>query len=163
MGERMHHYETVRKHKDGHLIDVSLTVSPIRNRQGQIVGASAIARDITAQRQAERDRAEKMSHLAYHDPVTGLPNRLLFTDRLEQALSAARRHCNKLAVAFADLDNFKAVNDRLGHAVGDAVLQAVANSLVAGLRTSDTVSRHGGDEFVILLSEAASGLLSGKP
>jgi len=153
MGERVHHYETVRKHKDGHLIDVSLTVSPIRNSQGQIVGASAIARDITARRQAERTWAERMSHLAYHDPVTGLPNRLLFNDRLTRALSTARRHGDKLAVVFADLNNFKSVNDRLGHFVGDALLQAVANSLVACLRGNDTVSRHGGDEFVIVLSE----------
>jgi len=153
MGERVHHYETVRKHKDGHLLDVSLTVSPIRDGQGRIVGASAIARDITAQRQAERDWEERMSHLAYHDPLTGLPNRLLFNDRLAQALTTARRHGGKLAVIFADLNNFKSINDTLGHSVGDALLQAIANSLVACLRSIDTVSRHGGDEFVILLSE----------
>lgn len=153
MGERVHHYETVRKHKDGRLLDVSLTVSPIRNAHGQIVGASAIARDITEQRKAKRDWEERMFHLAYHDPVTGLPNRLLFSDRLTQALGAAHRHRNKLAVVFLDIDTFKSVNDRLGHSVGDALLKAVANSLVACLRSNDTVSRHGGDEFVILLSE----------
>ena len=152
-GERVHHYETVRQHKEGHLIDVALTISPIRNRQGEIVGASTIARDITARRQAERTWTESMSHLAYHDAVTGLPNRLLFNDRLAQAFSEAHRHQGKLAVVFVDLDNFKSVNDRLGHGVGDALLKAVANSLVACLRSNDTVSRHGGDEFVIILRE----------
>ena len=153
MGKSLHHYETVRQHKDGRLIDVALTISPIRNKQGHIVGASTIARDITVRRQAERNREEWMSHLAYHDPLTGLPNRLLFNDRLAQALTTARRHGGKLAVIFADLNNFKSINDTLGHSVGDALLQAIANSLVACLRSIDTVSRHGGDEFVILLSE----------
>src|SRR5262252_7492870 len=123
MGKSLHHYETVRQHKDGRLIDVALTISPIRNRQGHIVGASTIARDITVRRQAERNREEWMSHLAYHDPVTGLPNRVLFKDRLAQALSAAHRHRDRLAVVFIDLDNFKSVNDRLGHGVGDALLK----------------------------------------
>jgi len=153
MGKSLHHYETVRQHKDGRLIDVALTISPIRNKQGHIVGASTIARDITVRRQAERNREEWMSHLAYHDPVTGLPNRLLFKDRLAQALSAAHRHRDRLAVVFIDLDNFKSVNDRLGHGVGDALLKAIAKSLVTCLRSSDTVSRYGGDEFVILLPE----------
>ena len=151
MGERVHHYETLRRHKDGQLIHVSLTVSPIRNKHGEIVGASAIARDITARRQAERTWTESMSYLAYHDAVTGLPNRLLLNDRLKQALSEAHRHQKKLAVVFFDLDNFKWVNDRLGHDVGDAFLKSVANNLVACLRSNDTVSRYGGDEFVIIL------------
>jgi diguanylate cyclase (GGDEF)-like protein/PAS domain S-box-containing protein len=156
MGNPLYQYETVRRRKDGHLIDVALTVSPIRNGQGHIVGASTIARDITARRQTERDRERWMSYLAYHDLVTGLPNRLLLKDRLTQALSAAHRHRNRLAVVFADLDNFKSINDTLGHAVGDALLQAIANSLVTCLRRSDTVSRYGGDEFVILLPEIKS-------
>jgi diguanylate cyclase (GGDEF)-like protein/PAS domain S-box-containing protein len=152
-GERVDHYETVRKHKDGRLIHISLTVSPIRNEQGEIVGASTIARDITARREAERALVRRMSHLANHDILTGLPNRLLLYDRLTQAINAARRQHKKLAVLFADLDDFKIVNDSWGHAVGDALLQSVAKSLVATLRSTDTVSRHGGDEFVILLSE----------
>jgi diguanylate cyclase (GGDEF)-like protein len=147
------HYETVRKHKDGRLIHISLTVSPIRNEQGEIVGASTIARDITARREAERALVRRMSHLANHDILTGLPNRLLLYDRLTQAINAARRQHKKLAVLFADLDDFKIVNDSWGHAVGDALLQSVAKSLVTTLRSTDTVSRHGGDEFVILLSE----------
>jgi len=148
-GERVDHYETVRKHKDGRLIDISLTVSPIRNGQGEIVGASTIARDITARRAAERT----LEHLANHDILTGLPNRILLNDRLTQAINTARRHHKKLAVLFADLDDFKIVNDSWGHAVGDALLQSVAKSLVTTLRSTDTVSRHGGDEFVISLSE----------
>ena len=134
MGKPLHHYETVRRHKDGRVIDVALTVSPIRDRQGHVVGASTIARDITARRQVERILAERMSHLAYHDPLTGLPNRLLLSDRLAQALATVRRHQDKLALVFVDIDSFKSVNDRLGHAVGDALLKAVANSLVACLR-----------------------------
>ena len=153
MGKPLHHYETVRRHKDGRLINVALTVSPIRDRQGHVVGASTIARDITARRQVERTLAETMSHLAYHDPLTGLPNRLLLSDRLAQALATVRRHQDKLALVFVDIDSFKSVNDRFGHAIGDATLQAVANSLVTCLRSSDTVSRYGEDEFVDLLNE----------
>ena len=96
-----------------------------------------------------------MSHLAQHDVLTGLPNRLLLTDRLDRAIAAACRHGNQLAVLFLDLDRFKRINDRLGHAAGDQVLQSVASRLVAGVRRSDTVSRHGGDQFVVLLSEVA--------
>jgi len=97
----------------------------------------------------------KMTHLAQHDFLTDLPNRLLLNDRITQAISLARRHGEHLAVLFLDLDGFKHINDSLGHAIGDKVLQMVAQRLVACIRTSDTVSRHGGDEFVILLSEIA--------
>jgi diguanylate cyclase (GGDEF)-like protein/PAS domain S-box-containing protein len=157
VGRLLHQYETVRRHKNGRLIDVALTISPVRNSQGEIVGASTIARDITERRRIEREREGWISYLAYHDPVTGLPNRLLLKDRLAHAVNAAHRHRNKLAVVFADLDNFKSVNDALGHAVGDALLQAIAKSLTTCLRSSDTVSRYGGDEFVLLLPEVKQG------
>jgi diguanylate cyclase (GGDEF)-like protein len=96
-----------------------------------------------------------MTHLAQHDFLTDLPNRLLLKDRITQAISLARRHGKHLAVLFLDLDGFKHINDSLGHEIGDKVLQLVAQRLVACVRTSDTISRHGGDEFVILLSEIA--------
>jgi diguanylate cyclase (GGDEF)-like protein len=97
----------------------------------------------------------KMTHLAQHDFLTDLPNRLLLNDRITQAISLSRRHSKPLAVLFLDLDGFKHINDSLGHEIGDKVLQLVAHRLVACVRASDTVSRHGGDEFVVLLSEVA--------
>src|SRR3984893_1037698 len=96
---------------------------------------------------------EEMSHLAQHDILTDLPNRLFLKDRINQAIAAARRNNAKIAVLFVDLDGFKDINDSLGHAIGDSVLQSVAKRLVSCVRSSDTVSRQGGDEFVVLLSE----------
>jgi diguanylate cyclase (GGDEF)-like protein len=97
----------------------------------------------------------KMTHLAQHDFLTDLPNRLLLNDRITQAIPLSRRHSQPLAVLFLDLDGFKHINDSLGHEIGDKLLQLVAQRLVGCVRTSDTVSRHGGDEFVILLSEVS--------
>jgi diguanylate cyclase (GGDEF)-like protein/PAS domain S-box-containing protein len=108
-----------------------------------------------ALRASEERFRVKMTHLAQHDFLTHLPNRLLLNDRITQAISLSRRHGKHLAVLFLDLDGFKHINDSLGHEIGDKVLQLVAQRLVACVRTSDTISRHGGDEFVILLSEIA--------
>jgi len=105
----------------------------------------------------------QLSYMAQHDPLTGLPNRALLTDRLAQAITLASRHGNKVALMFIDLDNFKRINDSMGHTVGDKLLQSVAKRLQANVRHSDTVSRQGGDEFVVLLSEvedAQSAVLS---
>jgi diguanylate cyclase (GGDEF)-like protein len=99
--------------------------------------------------------SERASYLAQHDFLTELPNRLLLNDRLTQAIAAARRHGVSLAVLFVDVDHFKCINDSLGHTVGDQLLKSIARRLVPCVRTSDTVSRHGGDEFVVLLSEVA--------
>jgi diguanylate cyclase (GGDEF)-like protein len=94
-----------------------------------------------------------LSYVAEHDLLTGLPNRALLTDRLMQSILLAKRHGNKVALMFLDLDHFKHINDTMGHAIGDELLQSVAKRLQASVRTSDTVSRHGGDEFVVLLPE----------
>ena len=95
----------------------------------------------------------RMTHLAQHDALTGLPNRILLNDRLAQAIALASRHGKKLAVMFLDLDRFKDINDSLGHSIGDQLLLSVAKRLTAGVRNSDTVCRQGGDEFVILLDD----------
>jgi diguanylate cyclase (GGDEF)-like protein/PAS domain S-box-containing protein len=110
-------------------------------------GLVAVVRDITERTYAE----EQIKHLAYHDALTGLPNRLLFKDRVTVALSHAQRNNSRLAVLFLDLDRFKVINDSLGHNIGDRLLQEVASRVEACLRDSDTVARLGGDEFTILL------------
>lgn len=141
-------FETFRIHKDGHLIPVSLTIAPIKNTQGMIVGASTTARDITQQKIDE----EKLKHLAEHDVLTGLINRPLFEDRIVQALALAKRiQCN-MAVCFLDIDGFKNINDTYGHHIGDLLLCTVAHGMEKCVRDVDTVARFGGDEFALILS-----------
>jgi diguanylate cyclase (GGDEF)-like protein/PAS domain S-box-containing protein len=123
--------------------------APICDSAGEITGAVIVFRDVDAARAS----ALEMSHLAQHDPLTDLPNRSLLIQRLSQAIALAGRHHRHLAVLFLDLDHFKDVNDTLGHATGDKLLQSVAERLRSSVRKSDTVSRQGGDEFVVLLSE----------
>jgi diguanylate cyclase (GGDEF)-like protein/PAS domain S-box-containing protein len=127
------------------------SAAPIHDQAGHITGAVIVFHDVSA----ARATSEEMTHLARHDAVTGLPNRLLLTDRISQALALARRHVGSMAVMFLDLDTFKSVNDSLGHAAGDKLLQSVAKRLLNNLRSSDTVCRQGGDEFIILLPEIA--------
>jgi diguanylate cyclase (GGDEF)-like protein/PAS domain S-box-containing protein len=135
--------------RNGHESFIEDSVAPIHNRQGEITGAVAVFRDVTAAR-AMRDQ---IAHLAEHDFLTGLPNRMLLNDRIGQAIALAIRHEKKIALLFLDLDGFKHINDSLGHAIGDKLLQSVAERLIGCVRISDTVSRQGGDEFVVLLTD----------
>lgn len=146
-GEHIKHKETVRIHKDGHMIPVSVTISPINDVQGKVIGASTTARDITQQKLFE----EKLKHLAEHDPLTGLINRPLFEDRIEQALLLSKRQKNTMAVCFLDIDDFKHINDQYGHATGDLLLCAATERLQTCIRDSDTLARLGGDEFALIL------------
>ena len=131
---------------------VALTVAPIRDRDQRVIGTVLVFRDVTQ----ERAMAEKMTHQATHDALTNLPNRLLLMDRLDQALLRGPWHERLIAVIFLDLDNFKLVNDTLGHDVGDQLLRQVAERLTASVRHGDTVCRLGGDEFVVLLTDIAA-------
>ncbi|MGB0684440.1 MAG: EAL domain-containing protein [Magnetovibrionaceae bacterium] len=123
------------------------TAAPIRDGSGQICGAVETLQDISAQKGYE----SRLEHQASHDDLTGLPNRGLFYDRLEQAIAHARRHRQILAILFVDLDNFKTVNDTLGHSAGDDLIKLAASRIEACTRRGDTVARQGGDEFVVLL------------
>jgi diguanylate cyclase (GGDEF)-like protein/PAS domain S-box-containing protein len=135
--------------RDGYECAIEDSAAPIHDRDGQVTGAVIVFHDV---RMAPA-RVFEMTHLAQHDVLTDLPNRMMLNDRLTQAISLARRNRHQLAVLFLDLDNFKRINDSLGHFVGDKLLQSVAERLSACVRKSDTVSRQGGDEFVILLPE----------
>jgi diguanylate cyclase (GGDEF)-like protein/PAS domain S-box-containing protein len=137
--------------RDGFEIPIEDSVAPIHDRQGHATGAVIVFRDVSA----ARAMALQMAYSAQHDFLTGLPNRMLLQDRLSQAIILAARHSKKVAVLFLDLDGFKHINDSLGHPIGDKLLQSIAACLVDCVRGSDTVSRQGGDEFVVLLSEVA--------
>ena len=135
--------------RDGYESAIEDSAAPIHDRDGHVSGAVIVFHDVSM----ARSMVLEMSHLAQHDILTGLPNRLMLNDRLTQAISLARRNHHQLAVLFLDLDGFKHMNDSLGHAIGDKLLQSVAARLSESVRKSDTVSRQGGDEFVILLPE----------
>src|SRR5467141_4888165 len=135
--------------RDGYESAIEDSAAPIHDRGGRIIGAVIVFHDVSA----ARAMTHQMTHSAQYDVVTNLPNRMLLNDRITQSISLARRQNRSIAVIFLDLDRFKYINDSLGHAIGDLLLQSVSKRLLAGLRGSDTVSRQGGDEFVILLSE----------
>jgi diguanylate cyclase (GGDEF)-like protein/PAS domain S-box-containing protein len=135
--------------RDGYESAIEDSAAPIHDRFGEVIGAVIVFHDMGI----SRVNAGEMKHLAEHDILTDLPNRLLLKDRLTQAIAGAQRNTTELAVLFLDLDHFKRINDSLSHAVADKLLQSVAARLVNCVRGSDTVSRQGGDEFVVLLSE----------
>jgi diguanylate cyclase (GGDEF)-like protein/PAS domain S-box-containing protein len=136
--------------RDGAEIAVEASASPIHDKQGGVIGAVLVAHDVTA----ARDLSDRLARLALYDMLTDLPNRALFADRLEQALVRAGRMGTIVALLFIDLDGFKPVNDSFGHDAGDLLLKAVARRLLTCVRGTDTVCRHGGDEFIILLADA---------
>lgn len=140
---------TVLIRRDGKERAIEDSASPIHDANGRLRGAVIVFHDTTD----AQIMALKMSYLAQHDFLTYLPNRVLLNDRITQAITTAARRGTHLAVLFLDLDNFKSINDSLGHGIGDKLLQSVAQRLCACVRGSDTVSRQGGDEFVVLLTE----------
>ncbi len=135
--------------RDGHEIFIEDSAAPIHNRGGGITGSVIVFRDVST----ARALAEETVHASQHDFLTGLPNRLLLSDRLSQAIALAKRRATDVAVLFMDLDGFKHINDSLGHLIGDMLLQSIAKRLTEQIRTPDTVSRQGGDEFVVLLQD----------
>jgi len=145
------HYDTELVRKDGNTVAVAISVSPIRDEAGHLMGVASIARDIGEQKRAE----QLIVYQAFHDPLTGLPNRALLMERLNLSLANARRANRLVALLYLDLDFFKSINDACGHGAGDAVFQEVARRLSAGVRDADMVARVGGDEFVVLLTEIA--------
>jgi diguanylate cyclase (GGDEF)-like protein/PAS domain S-box-containing protein len=139
--------EVVERHKNGSLYTVAQMITPLRNARGRVTHFVGIHEDVTAQKRAE----ELIRHQALYDALTDLPNRILFHDRLTQALAQGHRRSEIVGVLFLDLDDFKAVNDSLGHPMGDRLLQLVADRLRGRVRDGDTLARLGGDEFALAL------------
>jgi diguanylate cyclase (GGDEF)-like protein/PAS domain S-box-containing protein len=138
--------------RDGVKLGIENRVTTIDDEDGKVLGVVMAFRDVSEARAA----SVEMSRMAQHDVLTRLPNRTLFNDRLKQAILLAERQGKQLAVLFVDLDQFKRINDSLGHAMGDKLLRSVAGRLMACIRRADTVCRLGGDEFVVLLAEVSS-------
>jgi len=150
--KRAYRGQFVNRRKNGRLFYEDTVIRPFCNAYGEITHFIACGRDVSKRVKSMR----KLEHLANHDGLTGLPNRNLFMDRLQQAQAYASRHNSGFALLLLDLDSFKAINDTHGHSVGDAVLQAVAKRLRKSLRAEDTVARLGGDEFALIIEKAAS-------
>jgi diguanylate cyclase (GGDEF)-like protein/PAS domain S-box-containing protein len=149
-GERIDNYETVRARKDGTQVDVALTVSPIRDRDNNLVGVATIARDISVRLRYQ----EQLRYLAEHDALTGTRNRRRLERDVSEQVGRARRYGEQAALLLIDLDGFKQINDTHGHKTGDRALKELASALKRRLRETDVVARLGGDEFAILLPYA---------
>ena len=147
------HGEIWHQRKNGDVYPEQLTVTAVKAADGQTTHYVATMHDITKRKQLE----EEVQQLAYYDPLTRLPNRRLFNDRLSQTLARAKRAQSRMALMFIDLDKFKPINDEYGHEAGDWVLEAVARRIESCLRASDTVARVGGDEFLVLLPDIQTG------
>jgi diguanylate cyclase (GGDEF)-like protein/PAS domain S-box-containing protein len=141
------------RRKDGSCYPKFLAITAVRNSAGAITNFSAIFYDVSERKQLE----EKLENLAHYDALTGLPNRMLLQDRLEQVIAFSERQGQHFALLFIDLDGFKPVNDNFGHAFGDELLKQVSQRLNKALRGMDTVARLGGDEFVVILTDIRSG------
>ena len=140
-------YRIVRK--DGSMRFIENSAFPMRNQEGEIIGFRGIGRDVTERKINE----EKIQYLATHDFLTGLPNRMMFSQLLNQAIRTAKRYGKQFSVLFIDLDGFKEINDTMGHEAGDQLLKEIATRLKNSLRAADVAARMGGDEFVILIEE----------
>jgi len=143
------HGEFHNRNKDGTLVWELASISPVMDESGNITHFVGVKEDISELKRLQK----KLGQMAHSDKLTGLPNRALFFDRLEQVMIHARRRRSRFALLFIDLDGFKGVNDTYGHQVGDELLQAVAHRLTFCVRESDTVARIGGDEFIVILND----------
>ena len=141
--------DTVLIKKDGTEVTIEDSASPIRDKNGLLAGVVVVFHDVSE----AKALSMKMAHFAQHDFLTNLPNRILLNDRIARAIAYAKRNGTQVALLFLDLDNFKHINDSLGHATGDKLLQSVSKRLIDCVRNADTVSRQGGDEFIILLED----------
>jgi diguanylate cyclase (GGDEF)-like protein/PAS domain S-box-containing protein len=144
--------EIWNRRKAGEVYPEWLSISTVKNQAGQVTNYVAIFSDITERKASE----DHVRHLAHHDALTNLPNRMLLMERLSHALAHAHRHGQRVAVMFLDLDRFKNINDTLGHTAGDQLLKSVAERLSECVREDDTVARLGGDEFVMILEEVSN-------
>jgi len=149
-GERIFQQQTVRQRNDGTQVHVSVTISPIRDRAGAVIGASSIARDISA----HLDYQEQLRVLSEQDTLTGVRNRRRFEQDVAEQLSRARRYGERAGLLCVDIDQFKQINDTYGHAAGDLAIKQFASCLLNRMRDSDVVGRIGGDEFAVLLRHA---------
>lgn len=144
--------ELVNRRRDGSLFPASVSISAVLDNRGVAIGLITSFRDISESKSSE----ERIRHLAYYDALTGLPNRSLFNDRLQQEIQRAQRSNRLVALLFLDLDRFKEVNDSMGHSIGDQLLKQVASRLQECVRADDSVARMGGDEFTVILGDLPS-------
>lgn len=147
-GDRFDHVELLREKRDGSPIHIDLSLVVQLNPSGELETYLAFITDISGRKANEK----QIEFLAYHDPLTGLPNRLLLKDRFERALAHAKRAGLRVGLLFIDLDRFKSINDTLGHDIGDEFLKEISTRVIQSVRDTDTVSRQGGDEFLVVLS-----------